>query len=306
MTAHAAQAPGGTVFRIVATATYVPANMSQVETVSSNLVTFSVAPVEAINLTQDQALVMPPGAQFTLSHQLTNTGNVKSSYKLGWTNGGANCPTAASVQLAGLKLVKDTNSNGVADPSEPSLALNTVGALTLVPGESATLLALGTVPVVAAGNGNAPAYAVGGAVDTALCGDALLSAMQARGIGLPQGRTAGAPDRYVYPDKQGIPHELRVCMRTVAWTLPGATAGSFQNAPRHVLQLTGLTPEAAASFDVMTDGALDASAGEFRQQGREAGLGLADAAWSANETATLDDVAEGESAELAAYLLVGR
>lgn len=155
-------------------------------------------------------------------------------------------------------------------------------------------------------NGNAPAYAVGGAVNTPLCGDALINALQARGIALPQGRTAGSPDRYVYPDKQGIPHEVRVCMMTVPWTLPGPAVGTFQNAPRHVLRLTGLTPEAAASFDVMTDGALDASVGEFREQGREAGLGTAAAAWTADENATMGGVAEGQSVELTAYLLVGR
>lgn len=150
--AHAAQPAGGTVLRVIATATYIPTGLTQTETVSSNLLTVSVASVESLTLTQDQALTMPPGAQLTLSHQLTNTGNVSSSYKLAWGNGGGTCPSSATLALSSLKLVRDTNANGVADGSEPVLALNTANALTLAPGESVTLLAVGTVPMTATGS----------------------------------------------------------------------------------------------------------------------------------------------------------
>ena len=150
--ARAAQPLGGTVLRMTATASYIPAGLTQVETVSSNLLTLNVASVEALTLSQDQALAMPPGAQVTLSHQLTNVGNITSSYKLAWGNGGGTCPSSATQSLSGMKLVRDTNANGVADGSEPVLALNTAGALTLAPGESVTLLALGTVPTVASGS----------------------------------------------------------------------------------------------------------------------------------------------------------
>lgn len=151
-----------------------------------------------------------------------------------------------------------------------------------------------------------PTYAVAGSVGTALCGTPLITAMLQRGITLPHGRAAGMPDRYVYTDKSGSPHELQVCLETVQWTLPGTTAGTFQNAPRHVLRLTGLTPSTAIAFDTMTDGRMDAALGDFRQAGSEAAQGVASSAWSSDENASMGNTDEGESVELTAYLLVGR
>ncbi|MBO9644320.1 MAG: DUF11 domain-containing protein, partial [Pseudacidovorax sp.] len=146
-----AAAPGGTVLRVVATATYVPAGYTQTETVSSNGVVLTVLPTEAISLTQDQSITRPPGMQVALSHLLINTGNVRSSYTLGWANGGPGCPSSAALGLGSLKLVRDVNGNGVVDAGEPVLALNTQGALTLDPGEYASLLAVGTMPTAASG-----------------------------------------------------------------------------------------------------------------------------------------------------------
>nr|WP_295382916.1 hypothetical protein [uncultured Pseudacidovorax sp.] len=146
-----AAAPAGTVLQVVATATYVPAGYTQSETVSSNGVTLTVLPTEALVLTQAQSVTRPPGMQVVLSHLLTNTGNVRSSYTLGWANGGAGCPSSAALSLGSLQLVRDLNSNGAADSAEPVLALNTPGALVLNPGETATLLAVGTLPTAASG-----------------------------------------------------------------------------------------------------------------------------------------------------------
>ncbi|RDI21888.1 prepilin-type N-terminal cleavage/methylation domain-containing protein [Pseudacidovorax intermedius] len=151
----------------------------------------------------------------------------------------------------------------------------------------------------------APTYAVGGGLNRPLCGDALIGAMLSRGIELPVGRSRETPDRYVYTDKSGAPHEIQICFETVSWTLPGTTAAVPQNVPRHVLRITGLTPSVANTFDSMTDGRVHASDGDFRQQGFEASMFSA-INWSADERASMNNAEEGEAVELAAYLLVGR
>ncbi len=151
---------GGTLLRVVAQAEYVPAGMTQTERVYSNSAFVLVASVESVQLVQDQTLTQPPSAPVTLSHQIKNTGNIPSSYTLGWSNGGANCPAGTNVTLSNLSVVKDTNSNGVADPSEPIVALGTPAALTLNPGESATLLVRGQLPVVGGGTACATLSAV--------------------------------------------------------------------------------------------------------------------------------------------------
>ena len=149
--AHAAPPSGGTVIRNVATATYVPAGLSQTETSSSNGVSATVLPVEALVLTQDQSVSRPPAAVVTLSHLLANTGNVPSSYTIGLANGGAGCP-AGALDMSALRVVRDTNNNGVADAADPVLPLGAGGAIALQSGETAALLVQGTVPAAASGN----------------------------------------------------------------------------------------------------------------------------------------------------------
>jgi uncharacterized repeat protein (TIGR01451 family) len=147
---QAAPAPAGAVIRSQATATYVPAGLAQTQTVSSNMVIATVLPVEALVLTQDQTVSRPPASIVTLSHLLSNTGNVASSYTLGLANNGAGC-AADTLDLSGLRVLRDTNNNGVADASDPVVPLNVAGALSLQPGETAALLVQGTVPTAASG-----------------------------------------------------------------------------------------------------------------------------------------------------------
>ncbi|WP_261803283.1 DUF11 domain-containing protein [Variovorax sp. PAMC26660] len=149
--AHAAPAPGGTVIRNVATATYVPAGLLQTETSSSNGVSANVMAVESLLLTQDQAVSRPPASIVTLSHVLTNTGNVPSTYTLGLVNNGAGCP-ADTLDLSSLRVVRDGNNNGVVDAADPVLPLGVGGALALQPGQGVALLVQGTVPAVAMGS----------------------------------------------------------------------------------------------------------------------------------------------------------
>ncbi len=148
--ANAAAAPGGTVIRSIATGTYVPGGMAQTETISSNEVIATVLPVEALVLTQDQTLSRPPGSIVTLSHLLSNTGNVVSSYTLALANNAAGC-AADTLDLSALRVLRDANNNGVSDPADPVLALDKPGALTLKPGEAASLLVQGTIPMAARG-----------------------------------------------------------------------------------------------------------------------------------------------------------
>lgn len=147
----AAPVPAGTIIRSEASATYVPGGYTQLESVS-NAVEVTVLPVEALVLTQDQNIVRPPGMVVALSHLLKNTGNATSNYLLGLTNdsGVSGCP-ANPLSLGNLKLVRDSNSNGVVDGADTPLALNTANVLTLKMGESTSLIVQGNMPLSASG-----------------------------------------------------------------------------------------------------------------------------------------------------------
>ncbi|MDH6593483.1 putative repeat protein (TIGR01451 family) [Variovorax sp. TBS-050B] len=149
----AAAAPReGAVIRNVARATYVPpGNTQQPETVYSNPVDATVLPVEALSLTQDQAVSRPPNSTLALSHLLVNTGNTVSSYSFTLANDGAGC-AADTMDLGALRLVRDVNGNGVVDGDESAVALGAPGAITLQPQEAAALLVQGTVGNVATGS----------------------------------------------------------------------------------------------------------------------------------------------------------
>ncbi|MDB5929174.1 MAG: conserved repeat domain protein [Polaromonas sp.] len=149
--AQAVPAQAGTAIRNVASATYVPAGFTQVETADSNHVLVTVQAVEMLSLTQDQSVVRPPNVQVTLNHLLTNTGNVRSDYTIGFVNSGAGCPTPI-LSLGALRVLRDLNNNGVADAGDPVVALGISGSITLQPGETAGLLVQGTLPAASAGS----------------------------------------------------------------------------------------------------------------------------------------------------------
>lgn len=151
-----------------------------------------------------------------------------------------------------------------------------------------------------------PHYAVNGAVDSALCGTDLVNEMLAKGIALPEGRAPETPERYVYTDQSGAPHELRVCLLTVPWSIPGATQGTYQTSPRHVLRMEGLTPAAAMSFDALVDGRVDARFGDLREDSAAAALSANAQPWSRDAGARRGDTPEGQAVELVGYLLLGR
>ncbi len=146
----ASPAPGGALIRNIATATYLPAGFAQAETASSNDVQARVQDVEALTLTSSQNVARPPGVQVTLSHLLSNTGNVASGYTFTWQNNGAGC-APDTLDLSALRVLHDVNNNGVADPADPVLALGTPNALSLLAGQAASLLVQGTLPMAANG-----------------------------------------------------------------------------------------------------------------------------------------------------------
>ncbi|BCM91019.1 hypothetical protein IAD21_02883 [Abditibacteriota bacterium] len=109
------------------------------ERISSNAVRLFISPVEALTLVQPNSRRLAPGSPVALPHRLTNTGNVTTSYSLTTTNA-----TGDDYDLLGLKLVRDVNSNGIADAGEP--AFGPSDTITLAPGEGADFLILGQVP----------------------------------------------------------------------------------------------------------------------------------------------------------------
>jgi prepilin-type N-terminal cleavage/methylation domain-containing protein len=102
----------------------------------------------------------------------------------------------------------------------------------------------------------------------ALCGADLLNAMLAAGVALPTGRAEGAADRYVYLDSNGNPQEVAVCFQNLPWSEPGALVGRYNNRPRNMMVLTGLTPSLATLLDSSLDTHVDATFGNFRQMGQ--------------------------------------
>lgn len=99
---------------------------------------------------------------------------------------------------------------------------------------------------------------------TIYCGDTMINAFLAAGVKLPEGRTEGQPDRYVYLDSNGNPQEVRVCFQSVAWAEPGASVGTYLSRNRNVMVLTGVTYSLAGMLDQQIDGRSDARFGRLR------------------------------------------
>jgi len=108
------------------------------ERITSNRVSLSVSPVEALTLTQPNARRVAPGSPVALPHRLVNTGNIATNFSvsLGAATGDF-APTS-------LCIVRDVNDNGQADLGEPSISPGDI--ISLTPGESADFVVLATVP----------------------------------------------------------------------------------------------------------------------------------------------------------------
>jgi uncharacterized repeat protein (TIGR01451 family) len=139
---HAAPPPAGTVIRNTATGTYVDSASGLAGRLTSNTVSTTVSPLEALTLTNSQNLLIATAAPFAISHTLTNTGNIATSYALNAVTG-----SGGSFVPVNLQVVQDVNANGRADAGEPVVAPG--GTINLAPGASAALVITGQVPASA-------------------------------------------------------------------------------------------------------------------------------------------------------------
>ena len=138
---HAAPAAAGTAVTNTATGAYVDAVSGLHFRLTSNTVSSAVQPLESLMLVGTQSVSRAPSSTFELSHQLTNTGNLASSYKIRLVT------ATGGFVPAGLQVIQDINGNGVADVGEPVLAVD--GVLLLASGATARLLVTGLVPASA-------------------------------------------------------------------------------------------------------------------------------------------------------------
>lgn len=99
-----------------------------------------------------------------------------------------------------------------------------------------------------------------------LCGPDMINTFLAAGIKLPDGRTEGQQDRYVYLDSNGNPQEVQVCFQNVSWAEPAATVNNYASLPRNVMVLRGVTFSLAGALDQQIDGKSDARFGRFRAE----------------------------------------
>ncbi|MBG0881242.1 prepilin-type N-terminal cleavage/methylation domain-containing protein [Burkholderia sp. 9775_39] len=131
----------------------------------------------------------------------------------------------------------------------------------------------------------------------------LSQAMLQAGVTLPTGRGPGRASTYVYQDKAGLAHELRVCLGTVTdWSIlaPGGTT----LATKTVLRVTGLTPDLAQQLSSMLDGRVDAGLGTLREErSRASGRSVN---WSSDATQDINGGSNSEfqSQELDANLVL--
>lgn len=117
----------------------------------------------------------------------------------------------------------------------------------------------------------------------ALCGAALIGAMQAAGVAVPDGRAAGFQDRFVYLDTNGNPQEVQVCFNSVPWAEPGAAPGNFVLRNRNVMDLRGLNPSLATTLDASIDGHVDAAFGRVREQAQAGNAAPVSIVWTTND-----------------------
>jgi len=137
--ATAAPALADTVITNQATVRYVDTATGLASTVTTNTVSAIVQAVPGLDLLADQVKRVPAGASLVLPHSLLNTGNTSSNYTFVFNNADGN-----DYDIANLRLVLDSNGNGVADSGEPLIRPGKF--ITLAPGERASLVLTGQVP----------------------------------------------------------------------------------------------------------------------------------------------------------------
>jgi large repetitive protein len=130
----------GTVLLNTALATYFDTDRGFNTKLLSNTVSVTVQAQEALTLTADNHLRRAAVGIASMPHRLTNTGNTTSSFVLVFAN-----RSDDNFDLQSLRLVRDINGNGAADPGEPDIASgSTIGPL--VSGAFVDLVITGIIP----------------------------------------------------------------------------------------------------------------------------------------------------------------
>lgn len=136
---QAAPPPAGAVISNTGQGIYIDSTTGLSVRLVSNTVNTIVRVLEALTLTNSQNLLVATGSVFSISHTLTNTGNVASSFLVSVAIGSGGAFTPVNLQV-----VDDVNANGRIDPGEPVLTPGSV--IGLPPGASAMLLVTGQIP----------------------------------------------------------------------------------------------------------------------------------------------------------------
>jgi large repetitive protein len=139
----------GTVLLNTAQATYFDTDRGFNTKLLSNTVSVTVQAQEALTLTADNNFRRAAVGIASMPHRLTNTGNTTTSYVLLFGN-----RTDDNFDLQSLRLVRDLNGNGAADPGEPDIANGSViGPLAI--GEFVDLVLTGSIPNALSSDGTA-------------------------------------------------------------------------------------------------------------------------------------------------------
>lgn len=109
---------------------------------SSNVVQVTVAPLEAVLLSDPRTLFGTHDNEIVFSHTLTNTGNTPTSYRINYAN-----DSGDSFDLFALTLYQDVILNGLRDAGEP--IINNGATIFLFPGQSIDLILVGSTPASA-------------------------------------------------------------------------------------------------------------------------------------------------------------
>ncbi len=139
---QAAPPPAGSVISNTATGTYIDSTTGLTSRLTSNTVNTTVAALEALTLTASQNLLVATASPFTVSHTLTNTGNVATTYLVT-----ASVAPGSIFVPVNVQVVLDVNGNGRADAGEPVIPAG--GTVTLPVGLAANLLVIGQAPASA-------------------------------------------------------------------------------------------------------------------------------------------------------------
>lgn len=135
--AHAAAPAAGASISNIASASYNDATGAP-QTVNSNEVRTTVIQVASFTLVADRTALATPNSTVNLSHTLTNTGNGTDTFTIALVN-----ESGDAIDLNGIAVYIDANGDGAPDNT------TNVTSVTLAPGESVNLIAVGTTPVTA-------------------------------------------------------------------------------------------------------------------------------------------------------------